>query len=136
MINLTTNITVAAAVTSGKKWAVAGHSDQDDANPPCLIVKVNIYDHVGGGQGTDIPWPTNPYVLYIYDAIPSQVLLENPGATDIRNQFRASHVQLAGTAYTTITNAMNLVTGKSNIRKEIESRLVAVGALPAGFAGT
>ena len=132
MINCTTNFPTSMPVSWVKKWGVTYLNDNDGPTPPALIVGVSLYDH----SGADIAWPYNPYMLYLYDAVPSQVLTVNPSPTDLRNQFLLSQVQLSGTAYTTLTAAMYAATGKGNMRKAVENLLVTAGAMPSQLAGT
>jgi hypothetical protein len=137
MQNLITNIPAVALVNVLKKWKVTYHNDNDNVVPPCVVVGVTLYDRYEiNSVQTDVPWPIGQQMLYLYNATPSQVLIVNGSATSVQNQFLAANVSLAGTPYTTISNAINLVTGKAAQRNAIETLLVAAGALPASFAST
>ena len=130
MINLTNQIATYHPTPNCHHYNAYQVVDNDDSDPPVLIVKVNLY--TSGGY----KWTTSPYVLYIYDAIPSQVLAVNAAPTSQRDQFIMINAQLSGTAYTTLRTAFYAVQGDVAMRHAVEALLVTCGALPSSFAGT
>jgi hypothetical protein len=130
MKNLTTNYNLTNATNRVVKWEIGRPTDMDDLSPPTLIVPVTLYT-----EGTKA-FPISPFVLYIRDAVPSEVLIVDSAATALLREFRINSQTLAGTPYTTLVTAMYAATGKANMRRAVEDLLVAVGALPAVLAGT
>jgi hypothetical protein len=129
MINLTTNFNITLPISRATKWKVDRVDDQEDLTPPQLLVKVRFYDG-------NTEWPTNPYVLYIRDTTPSQILTVNASPMGLRDAFQIDESTLSGTAYTTLAAAYWAASGKSNMKKAVENLLVSSGALPSQLAGT
>jgi hypothetical protein len=130
MKNLTTNYNLANAVNRIIKWECGRVQDNDDGTPPVLIVPVTLYS-----EGAKL-WPISPFVLYIRDSVPSEILIVNAAASSLLGEFRISSQTLPGTPYTTMVAAMYAVSGKTNMRKAVEDLLVAAGALPSILAWT
>jgi hypothetical protein len=129
MIDLTTNLNINLVADRVTKWEVIRVDDQEDLIPPQLMVKLKFYEQT-------VPWPTNPYVLYIRDSTPSQVLAINSTPNGLRDALLTNETTLSGTAYTTLAAAYWAASGKFNMKKAVENLLVSSGALPSQLAGT
>jgi hypothetical protein len=130
MKNLTTNYTLTNAANRVVKWEIGRPTDGDDLSPQTLIVPVTLYT-----EGTKA-FPISPFVLYIRDAVPSEVLIVDSAATALLREFRINSQTLAGTPYSALVAAMYAASGKVAMRRAVEDLLVSVGALPAVLAGT
>ena len=98
MFTLATPFVVRAPITDVTNFEVIFVQDNHRQTPPCLIVTVRLYSSAG------IPWEV-PQVLYLYDSIPSQILVANVNATSLSSQFAVTSKNLDVAAYSIVSSA-------------------------------
>lgn len=132
MINLSTNITVANAISSLRRWQVLDVRDNANDTSPSLAVLVQVL----GAGGV----PYGNYWLYAFDSQASQCLTVNASPQSTQDQLVTVAQSLAGTPYTTLAALWNAnTTGggtRGNRLKAIEAALVTAGLVSSAFAGT
>lgn len=132
MINLTTTISVANAISNLRRWQVLDVKDNANDTPPSLSVLVQVL----GSGGV----PYGQFWLYAFDGQASTCLAVNATPQTTQDQLSFVAQTLAGTPYTTLAGIWNANTtgggNRANRLKAIENALVTAGLVSSAFAGT